>query len=108
MVSRADRLRAVFDNVDSPRYRQRHQLLHGHGLAEQMDGDNRLGARRDFLCDCRRVEVERARINVGENDLCAHLVYRFRRRDVSEWRRDDFITRSNPQRAQRQRQRVGP
>ena len=72
-----------------------------------MDGDNRLGARGHSFRRFRRVEVERARVNIGENDLCTHLVNRLRRRDVSERRRDNFIAWPNPQRAQCQRERVG-
>ena len=107
VASRANGLRAVLDDVDAARSGQRHQLLHERSLAEQMDGDNRLCARRDFFRRFRRVEVERARVDVGENNLCAHLVNRLRRCYVSERRRDDFIARSNPQRAQCQRECVG-
>src|SRR5436190_18709808 len=91
VASRTDGLSAILDNVNSPRSRQRHQLLHERGLPEQMDGDYRLRARCDLLRHFRRIEVEGARVNVGENNLGAHLVNGFRRGDVSERRRDYLV-----------------
>ena len=41
--------------------------VHVGGLAEEVDGDNGLGARCDEIFDPGRVQIERLRVDVGED-----------------------------------------
>ena len=88
------------------RFSQRVQRRQRRGLPEEMHGDDGPGARRDLSRHIDRINEERARINIRKDNLRAHLMDRFRRSDVGEGRGDDFVTRSDLQRAQRQGESV--
>src|SRR5437016_13234260 len=71
-------------------------------LAEEMDGKESFGPRGNFSGDLLRIEVECARVDVGEHDSCPHLVDRFCRGDVGKGGGDDLATGANVQRSQGQ------
>jgi hypothetical protein len=71
-----------------------------------MDGNDRLRAWRNPAGYVRRIDQESFRVDVSENDPGAHLMDRFRRRDVGKRRGDDFVVRADFQRPQRQGESV--
>ena len=106
-VAGADGLRAILDQVDAAICRELLQGGEVHQLAEQVNRDDGLRARRDPAFDFLGIKAKRAGIDVGEDDLRAHLVDRLRRRDVGERRGDHFVAGTDVQRAQGEGERVG-
>jgi hypothetical protein len=106
VIGRADRLGAIFHNLNAARFGQRQQFPERCRLSKQMNGDDRSGAGRDLPRHVRRIEIEGARVDVGEHQRRAHLMNGLRRRDVGEWRGDDLIARAEVEGAQRQGQGV--
>jgi len=107
LVLRTDRLAGVFDDDEVVLFGDRHDRVHIGGLAEEVDRNDRLGARRHFFLDLRRIDVVGRRVDVGEDrrradpDDCAD------RRKEGEGRGDDFIAGPDPFDHQRDDERVG-
>ena len=75
LVHRAERLARVLDQRDAVLLAERDQRVVLGRIAEDVDGDERLRARCDRGFHRRRIEVQRARIDVGEH-RCRALIDR--------------------------------
>ena len=63
-ISRADRLTCVFNHGDSAILGERHDRIHVRALSEQMNRNDRLGARRDLPPQILDIEQVAVRIDV--------------------------------------------
>ena len=102
-VHGAERLAGVLDDRQAERL-ERRQV---GGEAEDVDGQDRRRARRDRGRRGRRVEVQRARVDVGEDRPRALVDRGVRARDERERRRDDLVAVAHADRAQREVQAGG-
>ncbi len=108
---RVDGLRRVLEHEDLPPPEGRADPVEVDRVAEEVDGHDRGGARRDVARDRRGVEVLRAGQDVGEDRTTARVDDRAGRREEREGRDDDLATVRREvveDRAQRQVEGVGP
>src|SRR5918992_76712 len=96
LVLGAKGLRGVLDQRQAVPLRDRAQLVELARVAEDVDRDDRLRARRDRRLDGRRIHVQRARIDVRENGDAALEDEAVRRRRERERGGDDLVPRPDP------------
>ena len=95
LVLRAERLAAVLDHRDPVPLAERQQLVVLRRVPEDVDRDDRLRPRRDRGLDRGRVEVERARVDVGEDRRRPFVDRAVRRRDERVGRGDHLVARTD-------------
>ena len=71
-----------------------------------MDRNDRARPRRDGPLDLRGIDGEVLRLDVDKHRARAHVANSRDSRDEREWHRDDFITRPDARRQQRQMERA--
>ena len=103
-AGRPERLRRVLDD----RQAERLQLVDGGGTAEEVHRHDRLRARGDPARDVGGVEVERDRIDVGEDRRGADPRDRLRGGVEREGGADHLVAGADPERVQDEDERVGP
>src|SRR5712692_2042420 len=106
-VAGADGLRVVFDHLEAAARRHLEDGVHCGGQAVEMDRDDGTGFRRNLRFEQRRVEVERAGLDVREHR--ARTQHADDPRSRNERKRGDnhFVAAADPANAQRQQQRIG-
>ena len=95
----AERLARVVDQREPVPVGDRAQLVELARVAEDVDGDDRARTRRDRGLDRGGVEVERARIDVGEDWRGALVDRAVRRGDEGVRRGDHLVTRLDARQA---------
>ena len=105
---RPDGLRGVLDDGEVVGVADRAERRHVGALAEEVDRNNGLRALRDGGVDACRVQVERVRVDVGEDGRRAEQRGGLGRGDERERRADHLVARANAERHQRDLERVGP
>ena len=99
----AERLRRVLDEREA----ERGEVGELRRAAEQVHGHDRLGARRDPRGHVLRIEVQRHGVDVGEDRSRADTRDRLGRRVERERRADDLVAATDPERLERDDERVG-
>ena len=113
LVGRAERLRGVIENEQAFRLGDRQKRIVVGRQAEQIDRDQHLGLEpvtlggRDRARHARRIEIERGRIDIGENRRGAEQNDDLGRGAERERGTNHGIARADPLRHQHQHQRVG-
>ena len=103
----ADRLAGVFDDRDAAGCGgDRADLVHRCALAEQMDGDDRLGGFAEFAEDLAWIEIERLGVDVDEHGRRAEAPDSAGGGEEGEAGQDHFVARADAERHQRQEERV--
>ena len=97
-TGRTERLRRILDQ----RHVQRGERVEGGGPAEEVHGQQRTRARRDLRRDVFRIDVERHRVDVGEDRRRAALRDRLRGRIEREGRADHLVAGADLERVQRE------
>ena len=92
-VARPQSLARVLDERQAVLVADRAQLVELAWVAEDVDRDDRLRALGDRRLDGRRIEVERVRIDVGEDRRRAFVDRAVRRSDERVRRRDHLVAR---------------
>ena len=87
----AKRLGAVLDNRETVSIGDCANLFDLAGQSEDMDRDDRLGARCNRRLDCRWIEVKRDRVDFRESDIRSSLQHAVGRRNERKRRGDDLI-----------------
>ena len=90
-VSRAERLRGVFDERNAILIRQAAQFVKVAGEACEVDADYRPGSRSDERTNMDGIDVERVSLHVGEADARALVEERNVGRRAGQDRRNHFI-----------------
>ena len=86
---------------------KRAQLLDRRRPAEEVHGHDRLRPRGDPPLDVGRVEVQRRRVDVGEDGRRAAAGDRLGGREERERRADHLVARADPERVEHEHERVG-
>ena len=100
---RAERLRGVLDQ----RQAERRELVERRRAAEEVHGHDRARPRRDPRGDVLGVEVERRRVDVGEDRRRAAPRDRLGRRVERERRADHLVAGADAERVEHEHDRVG-
>ena len=100
------RLGAVFDHADLPFSRDAQDRFEIGGLAVEMNRDDGAGSRRDGRFQLRRIERERARVNVHQHRRRAAQLDGRDRGDGRVRHGDDLVARPHAAGAQRQVKRL--
>jgi len=95
LVLRTERLAGILDQRKAMLLGDRAQRIELARVAVDVDGDDRLRARRHRRLDGRGVEVERARVDVGEDGHAALVDEAVRRCRERVRRRDDLVARAD-------------
>src|ERR1700677_1582851 len=86
---------SVFYHANSSRTRKFIQSVHIAALSIEMNRKDGLGARGYLLFNQSRIEVERARVDIGEYHACSQHGCRICGGNPADRRRDDLVPRSN-------------
>lgn len=92
----SQRLGVVLDHLQAVLLRNGRERSHIARLPEQMDGDDDTGTLRHQPGDARRVDIESAGIDVGEDRNAAQQQHRFGHGRECEGRDDDFVAPLQP------------
>ena len=106
-ATRADGLGTILDDGQTMPLGDRDDPLHRRHLPEEVHHHDRAGARRDRGLDGLWRDVERHRIDVGEDRNAAGIVDCPGRRKEGERRGDHLVARLQVERADREQQRIG-
>jgi hypothetical protein len=106
-ISCAHRLGGVLDDFQTVLRRQITYAVHVGHLSEEVDGDDRLGSRRDPLGRIANVEVETDRTGIDEDRLCAEARDAARRGEESEAGAEDFVAGTDIERHHGEEKCVG-
>ena len=107
LVGRADGLRAVLDHLEPVCAGQGEHAVHVGALAEEVHREDGLGARGDLAGRVFEVEVEADRAGIDENRGGPHPRDAAGGGEEGERRHQNLVPRPDPQRHQRQQDRVG-
>jgi len=108
LVARAEALRSVLDHGNAVFRGDRIDLVHIGRLAIERDRHDRPGARRNRGGYSAHIDVARVGLDIDEDRLGAEQDDHLGRRDEREWARDHFVAGLQPDRHQRDLERVGP
>jgi hypothetical protein len=108
LIFGADRLAGVFDDRNAGRRGEPLDRFHFGALAEQVNGHNGLGPRRNRGGHRLRIEIEARRLDITKDGRRPQPVNRTGRGEEAIRAGDDFVARSDVECHQGQQQRIGP
>src|SRR5262249_9421098 len=108
IIARTNSLGRIFDQRDSPLFGYSQDGIKIYATAEQMDRENRLGARTDPTRDRGRIEIEGSRLDIDKNRTSTQARHHSGRGEERIGGGDDLITGTNTQRHEGHEQSVSP
>ena len=97
LVERAVGVRDILDHRDFVAASDLHDAIHIRGIAGVVHDQDRLGTRADAVLDVIRVDAQRLRVDVGEDDRAAERVDGRARRPVGDAGADDLVAVTDAQ-----------